>query len=132
MFGRLVREDQSLRLINLGFLSVIVFLPFPTSVIATHADRGSVVFYAGAVSTAGILMTALSVVAGRAALADPNLEHEHRDAIIRSMPAPVVFLASIGVAQVSPFWAMQFWWLIAPVSWLSSWLSRASRNRSRT
>ena len=127
IFGRVAREDQSLRVVNLVFLSIIVFLPFPTSIIASHVNQSAVIFYAASVAAAGFLMAALGLVARRAALADPDLGPEPQDAIIRSIPVPAVFLASIGVAQISPFWAMQSWWLIIPTSWFLGWLSHRSR-----
>ena len=115
------------------FLASIVFLPFPTSIIAEFpATESSVVFYALSVALVGVLATGVSLAAQR-----PNLviSREGRgDALVlvaRALMAPFVFGLSAVVAISRPRLAMQLWWSIAPLNWMASRLARFTLSRIR-
>jgi len=116
LFGALRREDRTLRLMNLAFLASIAFLPFPTSVIALYtATTAPVIFYALSVAAVGMLQVGLILVARRPSLMRPgeSVAKTHRP-IVRSLVAPVVFLASAVVAVRAPHLATYMWILIWP------------------
>ncbi|QUD87361.1 TMEM175 family protein [Phenylobacterium montanum] len=131
LFGGLRREDGALRLANLVFLASVVFLPFPTSVIAEYpATVSSVIFYALSVAAVGAALTVLVVVARRPAL----LAQDERDvgpagAMVYPLGAPLVFLVSAVVALRDPHLAMRLWWLTAPAVWLTNWIGRRLSKR---
>ena len=131
LFGTLRREDGKLRLINLMFLASIVFLPFPTSVIAEYpATTVSVVLYALSVSAVGVLLIALACVARR-----PKLMRlgETRGGtwhfVIRSLAAPSIFLSSAAVAYAKPSAAAFLWLLIYPAILISERIARWVQHR---
>jgi uncharacterized membrane protein len=136
LFGGLKADDAAVRVVNLGFLACIVFLPFPTSVIAEHqANADSVRFYALSVGAAGVMLEALVLTARRKALlADGQTAGGTARVALYSVVTPVVFLISIGVAGRSPQMAMQLWWLIIPGLVLSvpigRWLERRIDGKS--
>jgi uncharacterized membrane protein len=116
LFGALRRDDRPLRVMNLAFLASIAFLPFPTSVIALYkATTAPVIFYALSVATVGLLQVGLILTARRPSL---MREGEHRAdtrrLVVRSLVAPAVFLASVGVAIRWPHAATYMWILIWP------------------
>jgi uncharacterized membrane protein len=116
LFGALRREDRALRVMNLAFLASIAFLPFPTSVIALYtATTAPVIFYALSVAAVGMLQVGLILVARRPSLMRPgeSVAKTHRP-IVRSLVAPVVFLASAVVAVRAPHLATYMWILIWP------------------
>jgi uncharacterized membrane protein len=115
LFGELAREDGPLRIVNLIFLASVVFLPFPTSIIAqSHATSATVAFYAGSVAAVGIMMTILTLVAARSTLIRPDRTPQRvRRSIAFSLATPLIFLVSIAIAYRSPHWAMRSWFLIA-------------------
>ena len=126
LFGTIRREDPPLVVTNLAYLASIVFLPFPTSVIAEYpATTGSVVFYALSVAAVGLMAALLSWVARRPHLRLPEETGAGTARfVINSLPTPVIFLISAGVALVRPRLAMELWWLIGPTVWLVRRLSR--------
>jgi uncharacterized membrane protein len=127
LFGGLRRDDLQLRLANLVFLASVIFLPFPTSVIAEYpASVDSVTFYAVSVAAVGVLTIILTLVARRPALLTLDEAKRPIWAILApSIGAPVVFLISAAVAQSQPRLAMRLWWLVAPAVWGGRWLGGA-------
>jgi uncharacterized membrane protein len=103
LFGRLLKEDLLLRIVNLAFLASIVFLPFPTSVITNFpASKASVIFYALSVAAVGLLVTALSVVSRRRAIAgEVSAENSAAVWFARSIVTPLVFAISAFVSMRS-------------------------------
>jgi uncharacterized membrane protein len=121
LFGALRREDGPLRLANLAFLASVVFLPFPTSVIAENrATTSTVVFYALSVAAVGVLLAVLVLVARRPhLLASEEADIGAASAVVYPLGAPLVFLASSLVALRQPRLAMELWWLVLPAVLLS-------------
>jgi uncharacterized membrane protein len=133
LFGRVVREDMTLKVANLLFLITVVFLPFPTSIVAEFpVTRDGVVLYALSVAAVGFSAGLLSLVASRSQIAGSRA---NRDAIlvftVRSVATPLVFGLSALIAWGRPGLAMDLWWLVGPVSWLLSMASRRMRGRVR-
>jgi len=124
LFGALQAEDSAVRVVNLMFLAGIVFLPFPTSVIAEYSTTGdSVRFYALCLAGAGLLLTALILVARRPSLLRPG---QTRGQTLRlalsAAAAPLVFLATAATAGAHPGLAMRCWLLVIPARMGASWL----------
>jgi uncharacterized membrane protein len=134
IFGALRREDGALRIMNLVFLASIAFLPFPTSVIALYASTTApVIFYALSVAAVGLLQVGLILVARRPSLMKSGeTRAKTRRLVVRSLVAPAVFLASVGVAFTAPRLATYTWILIWPalkvVDW---WPENTARSRKR-
>ena len=129
LFGGLAREDGALRVVNLVFLACVAFLPFPTSVIAElHPSPASVSLYAASVAAVGIMLVMLVLVARRPVLMRPDQTmSETRRLLARSIATPLIFLASIPIAQANPRAATESWWLIALVHPLIARIGRPPR-----
>jgi uncharacterized membrane protein len=112
-FGAVARLDGWLLALNLVFLAAIAFLPFPTSILGGWSVSTSVALYAATNATIGFLAVAMRIYAERRGLLDPGVPLEaFGRRTYRSLVAPVVFLASIPVAYVSPGSAIWTWNLI--------------------
>jgi uncharacterized membrane protein len=131
LFGALEREDGPLKVANLAFLASIVFLPFPTSVIAGRVNStASVVFYALSVASVGLLLVMLTLVARRPALMRAG-ETRGRTLglVMRSLSAPLVFIASAIVAIWRPNLAALLWLAVWPAVRLGAMSGRAMQRR---
>ena len=110
-FGHIRRFDHRLILLNLVFLGLIAFLPFPTAVLGRYGGhRSAVVLYAGSLALAGLASTALWLYAWKARLADVGPRRARYLAARAAIPV-VVFAGSIPIAFLSP--------AAAQLSWLS-------------
>lgn len=58
-------ELPGIRLLTMGWLLVIVFLPFPTAVVGHHLDPTSVPFYIGTMTAASVLTSAIMTLSAR-------------------------------------------------------------------
>jgi uncharacterized membrane protein len=112
-FRRIERGSAALTVVNLMLLATIVFLPFPTLVLAEYSGTfPAVALYAGTLALAGFSAAALSVVALRQGLLAPDVDASLVQARIAGLlSTPIVFTLSIGVAAVNPGAAMWFWLL---------------------
>jgi len=130
LFGVIKAEDSLLRTVNLIFLASIVFLPFPTSVIAENRPSSSAVcFYAASVALVGFLMSLLVLVARRQRfLAPGDGRGQTVHFVIYTLSAPLIFAISAVVALSQPVLAMRMWWLVAlatPLAdLLGGWIER--------
>ena len=114
---RLIRRyDDRLLWLNLAFLFFVAFVPFPTAVLGRYGDEVATLLYASTMALTGLLAGAITLHAyGRHRLIDANIDdRDIRHWIRRSYLSPIVFLASIPVAFVSPR-AAQLLWLLAIV-----------------
>lgn len=112
------RYDGTLMILNLLYLMVIAFMPFPSSVISKYGSRAGTIFYAMTLCLAGLILAALwGYASGRANLVDLHFNRAQR---IRQLVAPLLFAAifglSVGVAYVEPNLARLCWILILPVT----------------
>jgi len=111
-FLRIERWDTQLLWLNLIFLGLIAFLPFPTAVLGEHPDEiGGSLFYAATVSAVGLVSSAVWWHASRGhRLLRPGMNRQAvRSARIRSLSSPMVFIASMPIILVSPPVAWGIW-----------------------
>ena len=111
LFKTLRAESVWLRSTNLVFLGCVVFLAFPTSVISEHpTTTWAVIFYALSVSSTGLLMALLVLVARRPEMMRPE---ETRGGtwilFLRALGPPLVFSGSCLWVEQDPTVAMLLW-----------------------
>jgi uncharacterized membrane protein len=126
IFRLIIRADFTLLWLNLLLLMCIVFLPFPTELIAEHGqNQFSIVFYAVCMTVTGLVLAALwfyAVTGYRLVSADVD------PALVRHFSAhavllPLAFLASIGFSfLLGPVAAKIFWVLIVVAYFVSPWV----------
>lgn len=109
--------DRPLIGINLAFLGIIAFLPYPTRLLSTGQNSPStaaVVFYAAWIAAAGLAENAIWVYAShvKGLLVPATSSELRRYLTLRMLIAPVVFLLSIPLAFYSPSNTPYFWLLI--------------------
>lgn len=112
------RYDGRLMVLNLLFLMVVAFVPFPSSIISKYSERTATIFYALTMALAGLLLASLWWYASsHNRLVDPDLDAKQRQ---RQFMAPLIttaiFLLSIGVAFLDAGLGRLSWLLILPVS----------------
>lgn len=112
------RYDDRLMLLNLLFLMLVAFVPFPSSIISKYSERTATIFYALTMALAGLLIAGIWWYASyHNRLIDPDLDVKQRQ---RQFAAPLItttiFLLSIGVAYLDAGLGRLAWLLILPVS----------------
>jgi uncharacterized membrane protein len=116
LYRRITAMNGPLIRLNLLFLGTIAFLPYPTALLSgTSSDQvASVVFYAAWVAAVGLTEAAIWFYALRIpGLVSADLTtRQRRDAGLRILVAPVVFLVSIPVALAAPGPAQYVWILV--------------------
>jgi uncharacterized membrane protein len=117
--------DRRLMLLNLLFLGIIAFLPYPTAVLSSvsNNEKPAVVFYAACAGAAGLVETLVWLYATRPSVslvADLSPE-SRRLFLLRTSRVPAVFAGSIVIAQFSARAAMY--------SWLAIWVTGVAINR---
>ncbi len=108
--------DRPVIAINLLFLGIVAFLPYPTSLLGGNGtEEVPTIFYAVCISCAGLLELAVWLYASQVKdLLVPGTSPAVRRYIaLRVARIPVVFLLSIPVAFVSAQLASFFWILVA-------------------
>jgi uncharacterized membrane protein len=112
------RYDGRLMLLNLLFLMVVAFIPFPSSIISKYSERTATIFYALTMALAGLLLAGIWRYASRHnRLIAPDLDAKQRQ---RQFLAPLmttaIFLLSIGIAFWDAGLGRLVWLLIIPSS----------------
>jgi uncharacterized membrane protein len=112
LFRDMVRIDARLSVLNLLYLGLIAFIPFPTGLLSDQGDAPfSVVMYAGTM----VVTTLVSVAVRRYSLAhrllDPASISAH-EAVSRLLIVAGVFALSIPIAFVSTDAAKYVWILL--------------------
>jgi uncharacterized membrane protein len=104
--------DRVLLYLNLMFLMVVAFLPFPTSLLGEYGDRQlPVAIYAATLAVGRLLLTALHWYSTR----DDRLLDEPQDPatvrffLVRGLTIPAIFLLSIVVSFLSVSVAICTW-----------------------
>jgi uncharacterized membrane protein len=117
-FRFIKRYDRGLFMLNLLFLMVIAFVPFPTSVISEYGNRTGTIFYALTMILAGLVLAAIWWhAAWHNRLLDPRLDPGHRrQQFVGIFLTIAVFVLSIGIAFIDDDLAKFSWLLILPVS----------------
>lgn len=124
IFQTLARTSPALVWLNLAHLATIVFLPFPTEVLAEYSDTfAGVSLYALTVAASSFTSAALTWLAWRSSLASPPADTSGiRARFIAFTTTGLIFMASVGVAAFSPGMATNVWLLALvadrPVTWL--------------
>jgi uncharacterized membrane protein len=115
IFGYLVRADAQLVWLNVLLLLCIAFQPFPTSVIGSYDSAPAVTLYAATLSVTGFAVLALWLYAstGRRLIGPSLSSRRIQYHTWRAAGPPLVFLASIGIAQFSPTAAKVSWLAVA-------------------
>jgi uncharacterized membrane protein len=109
--------DTGLMTLNLVYLALIAFLPFPSSVYGDHSDvEAAVVFFAAAMGVIGLVDTSMVYYAGRRGLFKPRFEKDWKDSLLRNLIVPAVFFGSIPVALVAPAVAPWTWLVLFPAT----------------
>ncbi len=118
---RYVREyDHGLLMVNLVLLFCVAFLPYPSAILADHADEvGAAVFYAASLAVAGLASATLTWYAVRLRGFTGVLPTAMgRYYVFRGLVVSAVFLISIPVAVWSPGFARLVWLLCFPLQWV--------------
>jgi uncharacterized membrane protein len=107
-FGDLLRIDSRLIGLNIAYLGLVAFLPFPTELIGDYEEvPAAVVVYAATVAAVATVAALMRLHADRAGLLT---EAARREPLWSLVLVPAIFLTSIPIAFVSTT-AAQLWWL---------------------
>jgi uncharacterized membrane protein len=105
--------DRRLMLLNLLFVGVIAFLPYPTALLSSVSagQEAAVIFYAACAGGAGLLETGIWLYAmhARDSLMTPMSPALRQFNLLRIVRVPAVFIVSIVVALWSPRAATIVW-----------------------
>ena len=112
------RYDGELLTLNLLFLMVIAFVPFPTSVISESGNRTATIFYALTMILGGLMLAALwRHVSWHNRLTDPGLDaRQARRQFVPMLLTVALFVMSIGLAFLNESLARFSWLLVVPIS----------------
>jgi len=117
-FGRFRAVDRQASTVNLVYLALIAFLPFPSAVLSRYGDNSVAVSgYACWIAAISIVSALLTEIATRHGLFTraPTPEAVRWQRILPLLPA-AFFLATVPIAIVSPSAALYSWILLYPVS----------------
>jgi|WetSurMetagenome_2_1015567.scaffolds.fasta_scaffold16789_2 uncharacterized membrane protein len=109
--------DRGFMWVNLVFLFLIAFMPFPTAVLGRFgADELAVDFYAIEVGLASLARTFIWVYAVKRGLTTPGLSGRavRREMYLGFGPSAIFFI-SVGVAAASPLAGMYSWFALVPL-----------------
>jgi uncharacterized membrane protein len=112
------RSDRGLLALNLLFLMVVAFVPFPTSVISESGNRTATIFYALTMILGGLMLAALWWYASwHNRLTDPGLDaRQARRQFVPMLLTVALFILSIGLAFLDENLARFSWLLVVPIS----------------
>jgi uncharacterized membrane protein len=130
MYRYIKAIDRPLVLLNLLFLGIIAFLPYPTELLSasSNSQTTATVFYAICAGSAGLLETISWYYAMRAGLIEGLDQSTQRLFLLRAARVPATFAISIGIAFFSPRGASYFWIAIAVSGWvLNHYYDRRTR-----
>jgi uncharacterized membrane protein len=110
--------DRALFTLNLPFLMVIAFVPFPTSVISESGNRTATIFYALTMTLGGLMLAALWWHASwHNRLTDPGLDApQARRQFVPMLLTVGLFVLSIGLAFLNEGLARFSWLAVVPIS----------------
>jgi uncharacterized membrane protein len=117
LFRYIKAFDRRLILLNLLFLGIIAFLPYPTQLLSVTSTNqtAAVVFYAVCAGAAGLAEAAVWAYGTwpRLGLSPPISAGLRRYLLLRTLRLPVIFGPSIPVAFLAPTAATVVWALVA-------------------
>ena len=116
-FGEVRDFDTGLMALNLLYLALIAFLPFPSSVYGDHADvEAAVIFFALSMGVIGLVDALMLWYAASRDLLKRRFMAEWRSSLWRNLVVPAVFFGSIPIALVAPTVAPWTWLILFPVT----------------
>lgn len=117
-FAFIEGQSGALTFINFFHLATIVFLPFPTLVMAEYTNSFAAVgMYAATITVTGFTAAATVVIAWKQKLMVDDVDQEWVDETVSSTVAtPIVFAISIPIAAWNSRYATWFWVLAFVVS----------------
>jgi uncharacterized membrane protein len=130
-FARLAGIDGGLIAINLLYLALIAFLPFPTDLLGTYFENPlSVAIYAVSVAAVSGLEVVLFRHAHRRGMMRERLPDDvYRWGLFESTSPVLFFLISVPVAFVSTTLAVACWLLVIPFAIFAQRWEPAGANR---
>ena len=124
--------DTVFVLLNLFLLFLIVFLPFPTSILGSFlAKTSAVILYSAVIAGIGLTTFLMRLYAWRLGkLIDTPDEKLLRSMTIQPLMSTIIYLASIPVAFINPVVSIGMW-LVAPVIYgvILRWIHRTHFRR---
>jgi uncharacterized membrane protein len=103
LFGPLRRYDRRIGLLNMFWLAVIVFLPFPTALIADGIDGGFAALYIGTLLAVSLLnLLIANYLAHHPELTDGEAAAESRQHVVASAFGVGAILIALIISLVSP------------------------------
>lgn len=125
VFRYVVRSDARLVWLNILLLACIAFQPFPTSVLGAYGSAPAVTLYAGTLFVTGSVLFVLMLYAAKSGLIQHDLEPRLiRYRLARAASIPLIFLISVGIAQINADAAKYSWLAIAVVFAILRWAYR--------
>jgi uncharacterized membrane protein len=112
--------DGTLIRLNLLFIGLIAFLPYPTALLssASSAQSSTVILYAACAGGAGLFEASAWTWARSAGLVEGLAPQAYPSLMLRAWLTPAVFGVSILIALKWPRAAMYFWLAIVAGAWL--------------
>jgi len=123
--------DRPLMLLNLLFLGIIAFLPYPTALLSasSSSEFAAVVFYAVCAGGAGLVETLTWLYAMRAGLVQGLDRPSQQLFLHRAARVPLTFGISIIIAEFRPRAATYFWLALVVSGWAANrYYDRRTRN----
>lgn len=110
-FRSIQRYDSRFLWLNVLFMMMVAFTPFPTSLLSEYGNRTSTIFYALVIMLGGFIMLALWRHASHHdRLIDPNMSaHQRRREALIPILTIAIFAVSIGLAFVDVTFAKATW-----------------------
>jgi uncharacterized membrane protein len=103
LFRRIARFDVTLLWLNLLVLASVVFIPFPTRVIADYGGEPvAIALYAGTLAVTGLASSAVFWYAHRSNLLSADItDADYRYSIVHMLVPTVVFTVTVPLAFVT-------------------------------
>jgi uncharacterized membrane protein len=130
LFARFRVVDYRLLWMNLVYLMVVVFVPYPTGLLAQYGRTTTITaLYAGSICLIGLLQALMCWYGARYHRAQGLRVDTSpiQGYLIASLTLSAVFLVSIGIAFLSPSAAKYFWLVLLPLGVLER--RREARHR---
>lgn len=120
LFRYITAFDGTLIRLNLLFIGLIAFLPYPTALLsaASSSQASTVILYAACAGGAGLFEASAWTWARKAGLVEGLAPEAQLPLLLRAWLTPAVFGVSILIALSSPRLAMFFWLAIVAGAWV--------------
>jgi len=122
-------HDGGLVWMNVFFLFIISFLPFPTEIMGEYSDVSfASAFYAISMAIASLMVTVMWLYVSHRPhlLVGPVTPGHFRYNLLRGIGVATIFLVSAVIAQWSPAVARLFWLVLVPFHRILAYLYRGS------